>query len=444
MCRLHFVFLCALLAAIANASTPLGGPVMSDMTLTASPDPNYVVVADLVVFNNATLTIEPGVELRFQQNTSLIIGYDDGVNPPAGTLVANGGAPWIRMRGDPTYPPRGYWNWLAFSDFAVDAVLDGQGNYQSGCILANVEIGHAKSVQIRDSSPYLGNVNVYYGGEHGLDAEFSDGGYALHAYNVNLNSCGDGTHDGAGFRLVGGSGHIISFLHARWCDGARGGGVAIEHAGNFTIDRLTVGGNQATGLGGGMLINDVQNMGVSGAWIDDNVSDTDAGAVAVENSVNVRLGDWGWGRIYQNVAAGPTGGVWVSGSAGVSVGGPPAAFDLAMTISNNSGYAIRCENSPGYDVNATENVWCTEDPSDVIYDGFDDSRYAIVYWEPVRPFYGDLNGDQQVSIGDLTQLLSNFGIRGGATYGQGDLDGNGDVDFVDLALFLSRFGSNCA
>lgn len=445
MWRLHLVLASALLAASANASTPLGGPVMSDLTLTASPDPNYVVVADVVVFNNATLTIEPGVVLRFQQDTSLIIGFDDGLNPPAGTLVARGGDPWIMFRGDPVYPPRGYWNYLTFSDSAMDAVVNAEGVYQSGCILENVNIMHAKSVQVRDSAPIFDDVLIYGAGEHGVDVEIAGGGgppFRVQS-RLHISGCGDGTHDGAGLRLVGGAGHAIESLDVEFCDGARGGGVAIEHTANLAIGRLFLEGNKATGLGGGILLNDMQNAAVNGAWVDDNATDADGGGMAIMNCTNIDFANWGWGRIYHNVAAGPTGGVLVSSSAGVALGGPPWAFDFAMTISSNSGYAIRCENSPGYDVNATENVWCTDDPSAVIYDGFDDSSYAIVYWEPVRPFYGDLNGDQQVAIGDLTQLLSNFGIRGGATYAQGDLDGNGDVDFIDLALFLSRFGSYC-
>ena len=54
---------------------------------------------------------------------------------------------------------------------------------------------------------------------------------------------------------------------------------------------------------------------------------------------------------------------------------------------------------------------------------------------------GDLNGDFVVDLGDLTLLLSNFGL--GTNYGTGDLDYDGDVDIADLAILLSLFGTSC-
>lgn len=59
------------------------------------------------------------------------------------------------------------------------------------------------------------------------------------------------------------------------------------------------------------------------------------------------------------------------------------------------------------------------------------------------PCPGDLNGDGQVDIADLAQLLSNFGMAAGATPEDGDSDGDGDVDIADLAFLLSNFGVNC-
>ncbi len=53
---------------------------------------------------------------------------------------------------------------------------------------------------------------------------------------------------------------------------------------------------------------------------------------------------------------------------------------------------------------------------------------------------GDLDGDGDVDLSDLAQLLSNYGITGGATYQQGDLDGDGDIDLNDLAALLANYG----
>ena len=47
--------------------------------------------------------------------------------------------------------------------------------------------------------------------------------------------------------------------------------------------------------------------------------------------------------------------------------------------------------------------------------------------------------DTDVDVADLLNVLSSFGVDGGA-----DTDGNGDTDIVDLLNVLSQFGSVCA
>jgi hypothetical protein len=56
------------------------------------------------------------------------------------------------------------------------------------------------------------------------------------------------------------------------------------------------------------------------------------------------------------------------------------------------------------------------------------------------PIPGDLDGDGDVDLSDLAQLLSNYGMSEGATYEDGDLDGDGDVDLSDLAGLLANYG----
>ncbi len=51
---------------------------------------------------------------------------------------------------------------------------------------------------------------------------------------------------------------------------------------------------------------------------------------------------------------------------------------------------------------------------------------------------GDLDGDGDVDLTDLSTLLAEFGCTSGCT---ADIDGDGDVDLTDLSILLSNFGT---
>jgi predicted outer membrane repeat protein len=63
---------------------------------------------------------------------------------------------------------------------------------------------------------------------------------------------------------------------------------------------------------------------------------------------------------------------------------------------------------------------------------------------PVGCCFGDLDGDGDVDLTDLAQLLAHYGMTEGATYEDGDLDGDDDVDLSDLAALLAVYGTSCS
>jgi hypothetical protein len=78
-------------------------------------------------------------------------------------------------------------------------------------------------------------------------------------------------------------------------------------------------------------------------------------------------------------------------------------------------------------------------PFGVVEVQIESARVAGTVWvTPIVP--ADLDGDGDVDLTDLAQLLGHYGTPNGATYEDGDLDGDGDVDLADLAELLANYG----
>ena len=75
--------------------------------------------------------------------------------------------------------------------------------------------------------------------------------------------------------------------------------------------------------------------------------------------------------------------------------------------------------------------------AEVWYDG---GIGTAVYLVEFRP--GDLDGDRDVDLLDLAQLLGHFGTRGSRA--EGDIDGNGRIRLSDLEILLTNYGRTWA
>jgi len=64
-----------------------------------------------------------------------------------------------------------------------------------------------------------------------------------------------------------------------------------------------------------------------------------------------------------------------------------------------------------------------------------------VFYAQAPPCPGDLDGDGDTDLDDLTILLGDFGCTGGGC--TGDVDGDGDTDLDDLTVLLQAFGTPC-
>lgn len=119
--------LCVCLAPSLFSQTPWGGIIGGNTTLLQSESP-YEVTNNTLVLDGATLTIEPGVELRFRDSTLLQI---DGTLRAVGTEEAP--IVFTKMPGS----QKG-WGGIFFSETAVDYdTLNG-----SGSVLSYAQITH--------------------------------------------------------------------------------------------------------------------------------------------------------------------------------------------------------------------------------------------------------------------------------------------------------------
>jgi hypothetical protein len=142
----------------AQSGTTVGGPLFSDTTWSTATN-------SIQVMNGATLTIEPGVTVRFAQGTALAIN---------GQLLVRGtAANPVRFTGTALTP--GHWGFIKFEADSTDATYDDNGVYTAGSILQHAIVEYAGSVSANpgaivatQASPYIEHVTVRYSAQYGI------------------------------------------------------------------------------------------------------------------------------------------------------------------------------------------------------------------------------------------------------------------------------------
>lgn len=138
-------------------ATNVGGTISTNTTWTLAGSP-YVTTSTVTVTSNATLTIEPGVEVRFNANHGLVLGTST-----AGKLVAQGTpAQPIRFTSNLASPAPGQWNGINFAVTTPASILD-------HCIVEYAGAGtNNTGVRCASSTPTIQNTTVQHSDGYGI------------------------------------------------------------------------------------------------------------------------------------------------------------------------------------------------------------------------------------------------------------------------------------
>ena len=150
------------------SSTNVSGVIDTDTNWHLSDSP-IVVIGNITVNDGVTLTIEPGVVVKFESLKSLVVN---------GILIAQGtSANPISFTSSSVSPGAGDWGFIKFTDSSTDASFDGGGNYLSGSILEQciVEYGggigtafDVGSIWADSASPFIGSCTVRQSAANGV------------------------------------------------------------------------------------------------------------------------------------------------------------------------------------------------------------------------------------------------------------------------------------
>jgi len=127
-------------------ATYVEGPITQDTIWTLVDSP-FVVSKDITVYSNATLTIEPGVEVRFGGPFSLIV---------SGKLYANGTEKTIKFTSNREQPAAGDWDAIKFNGIEKSVLI--------GCFVAQATNG----ILIENGDVEIENSNVTLCSQNGI------------------------------------------------------------------------------------------------------------------------------------------------------------------------------------------------------------------------------------------------------------------------------------
>lgn len=245
----------------ARADTSVCGLVSGTWT---PADNNYIVTCDIQVLGGTTLTIQPGVMVKFNLGTSLRVD---------GELIAQGAT---FTTNDPT-PAKGDWGHIWFTTTSVDATFNANGDYVSGSKIQGSSVdwgggvsGTIGEVEVSGASPFLDSNTIRNSSTRGIYAvgRSSSGKVNIRGNSVTNNGSG-GIYVSAGYVFN----NTISNNYQYYASGSDGGGI---YATNSTLESNLVTNNTAARYGGGIY---ASGSDLTGNTVSGNIGHTNGGGI---------------------------------------------------------------------------------------------------------------------------------------------------------------------
>jgi predicted outer membrane repeat protein len=397
----------------AQADTEVGGPITSDTTWTAANSP-YVVTESVEIVEGVTLTVEPGVTVKFESGRGLQVDGDLVAQGVEGSLVT--------FTSNQTDPAPGDWGSITFTRTAT-TTMDAKGNYISGSVLQYCVVEYAGldshsaidayhllidhcTVRDNDARGIRTDANTYWNPGRVTNntivnnttihsnapcGNYGGGIRAAHSIIAdNIIEDNYAVKDGGGILTVWAStihDNIITGNHAQ----EDGGGIALEayyFSGSATVTDNTISGNSAGHFGGGIYAK-----GGGGG----------CGSTIVNNTISTNTASGGGAGVYaagtvdvlRNTIVGN------SGPSESTVGGLETwhhISDMRPCPASQMHYNHICDNEPydaaisqptryppSIDVNGMYNHWGTNSGvaiAERIYDSHDDSNLSEFRYIP--------------------------------------------------------------
>ena len=332
------------------ADANVSSNITTDTTWTKANSP-YIVTGTVQVYPDVTLTIEPGVTVKFNSGAGLTIGHK---------LIAIGNEYEPIIFTSNVSPPTVYdWTGIGFVN-AMDAIFDENGNYVDGSIIKYCVIEYSYGILISSSSPYIASNKIQHNWMYPHGNNNCHGSISLYLSNsiISDNEISDNEVSPGG-ALICARYSSPTIFNNYITNNTNGSSIALyEHNEAIIANNEIVSNNS-----GGTV-----SVGNSTSEIRGNIIDTTV-LIFSNSTANIQ-----WNDLYPD-------GVY-----------SPYSVYFNSTISTNA--VIHNNNLIGvtlgpydFEVDATDNYWGTTNTATIdanITDYYDDFTLGKVNYQPIR------------------------------------------------------------